>query len=147
MQLQCSSAAFGPIRSYMDEQNVLAAVRASLADTAAVKEIKMFGGIGFMLNGNLLVAASSRGLLARVGKEAESEALTRAGASPMVMRGRMMAGYIRVDASALDRRAVTSWVQLARAFVTTLPKKKPTPKSSKGTDGRSAKKLRASTKT
>jgi TfoX/Sxy family transcriptional regulator of competence genes len=131
----------------MDEQNVLAAVRASLADTAAVKEIKMFGGIGFMLNGNLLVAASSRGLLARVGKEAESEALTRAGASPMVMRGRTMAGYIRVAAAALDRRSVTSWVQLARAFVTTLPKKKPTPKSNKGSDGRSAKKLRASTKT
>jgi TfoX/Sxy family transcriptional regulator of competence genes len=106
----------------MNEQDLLAAVRESLA---AVREIKMFGGIGFMLNGNLLVAVSSRGLLARVGKEAEREALTRAGASPMIMRGRMMSGYIRVDASALDEHAVDSWVHLARAFVKTLPKKKP----------------------
>jgi TfoX/Sxy family transcriptional regulator of competence genes len=120
----------------MNEQDLLAAVRESLA-AAAVREIKMFGGIGFMLNGNLLVAVSSRGLLARVGKEAEREALTRAGASPMIMRGRLMAGYIRVDASALDEHAVDSWVHLARAFVETLPKKKPTPKSSTGA-GRSS---------
>ena len=119
----------------MNEQDLLATVREALA--AAVHEIKMFGGIGFMLNGNLLVAVSSRGLLARVGKEAEREALTRAGASPMIMRGRLMAGYIRVDASALDEHAVVSWVHLARAFVKTLPKKKPTPKSSTGA-GRSS---------
>jgi TfoX/Sxy family transcriptional regulator of competence genes len=120
----------------MNEQDLLASVRGSLA-TAAVREIKMFGGIGFMLNGNLLVAVSSRGLLARVGKEAEREALTRAGASPMIMRGRSMAGYIRVDASALDEQAIVTWVHLARAFVKTLPKKKPKPMASTGA-GRSS---------
>src|SRR5260370_39768117 len=115
----------------MNEQDLLATVREWLAD-AAVREIKMFGGIGFMLNGNLLVAVSSRGLLARVGKEAEPEALTRAGASPMIMRGRLMTGYIRVVASALDEHAAESWVHFARTFAKTLPKKKPTPKSSTG---------------
>ncbi len=120
----------------MNEQDLLATVRESLA-AAAVREIKMFGGIGFMLNGNLLVAVSSRGLLARVGKEAEPEALTRAGASPMIMRGRLMTGYIRVVASALDEHAAESWVHLARAFVKTLPKKKSASKSSTGA-GRSS---------
>ena len=113
----------------MDEQDLVLSVRASLAGTRAVKEIKMFGGIGFMLNGNLLVGASSRGLLARVGKDAEHEALTRPGASPMIMRGRCMAGYVRVDAAGLDERAVAAWVHLARHFVQTLPKKKPTAKT------------------
>src|SRR5258708_26453313 len=105
----------------MNEQVLLAMVRESLA-AAAVREIKMFGGIGFMLNGNLLVAVSSRGLLARVGKEAEPEALTRAGASPMLMRGRLMTPYIRLVASALDAHAAEPWVHCARPFVQTLPK-------------------------
>ena len=109
----------------MNEQDLVVSVRVSLAGTPAVKEIKMFGGIGFMLNDNLLVAASSRGLLVRVGKDAQREALRRPGASPMIMRGRSMAGYLRVDAAALDQRAVAAWVHLARNFVQTLPTKKP----------------------
>jgi TfoX/Sxy family transcriptional regulator of competence genes len=113
----------------MNDQELLESVRACLLGDRAVKEIKMFGGIGFMLDGNLLVAASKRGLLARVGKEAEREALTRPGASPMIMRGRSMSGYIRVDASTLDKRAVASWAHLSRLFVQTLPKKKPAPKA------------------
>ena len=136
MAIKCKSPAFRPIRNPMNEQDLLATVRESLA-AAAVREIKMFGGIGFMLKGNLAVAVSSRGLLARVGKEAEGEALTRAGASPMIMRGRLMAGYIRVDASALDERAIVSWVHLARAFVKTLPEKKPKPMAGTGA-GRSS---------
>jgi TfoX/Sxy family transcriptional regulator of competence genes len=107
----------------MDDEELLAHVRQSLAGTRSVKEIKMFGGIGFMLNGNLLVAASNRGLLVRVGKDAEREALSRPGASPMVMRGRAMGGYIRLHNTALNKRAVASWVRLARAFVSTLAKK------------------------
>jgi TfoX/Sxy family transcriptional regulator of competence genes len=113
----------------MNDQDLLTCVRALLGGARAVKEIKMFGGIAFMLNGNLLVAASIRGLLARVGKDAEREALMRPGATPMIMRGRLMNGYIRVDASSLDERAVASWIHLARLFVQTLPQKKPAPKT------------------
>ena len=50
-----------------------------------IHEVRMFGGIGFMLNGNLLVAASDRGLLVRVGKDRHGEALERPGARAMVM--------------------------------------------------------------
>ena len=106
-----------------DSEKLTAALRSALADAGAVREVKMFGGIGFMLNGNLLVGASKRGLLVRVGKDSEHEALSRRGARPMVMRGRRMGGYVRVDRDALNQRAVRQWVQLAIGFVGTLPSK------------------------
>lgn len=98
-------------------------VRAALADASSVREVKMFGGIGFMLNGNMIAATSDRGLLVRVGEQGATEALARPGAEPMIMNGRTMKGYVRI-AAALDLRSVKSWLRLARAFVDTLPAKK-----------------------
>jgi TfoX/Sxy family transcriptional regulator of competence genes len=105
------------------EEELVASVRAALADTREVREVKMFGGIGFMLHGNLVAAASRRGLLLRVGKDRQAEALDRPGARPMVMNGRTMGGYIHVDPPALKGRAVQAWLPLAVAFVQTLPAK------------------------
>lgn len=101
-------------------------VRAALADLSAVREVKMFGGIGFMLNGNMVAAASDRGLLLRVGEAGEAEALAR-GAQRMVMKGRSVTGYVRV-VGPLNGRAVKSWLSRARVFVETLPPKKAAPK-------------------
>ena len=98
-------------------------VRAALADASSLREVKMFGGLGFMLNGNMIAAVSDRGLLVRVGEQHEAEALTRRGAELMVMNGRTMKGFIRVK-TALDARSVKSWLRLARSFVDTLPAKK-----------------------
>jgi TfoX/Sxy family transcriptional regulator of competence genes len=111
----------------MKDEDLLACVRSLIGAAREVKEIKMFGGVGFMLNGNLLIAASRRGLLARVGKDAEREALSRPGATPMILRGRSMSGYIRIGAPALNEQAVASWIQWARLFVQTLPEKTSTP--------------------
>jgi TfoX/Sxy family transcriptional regulator of competence genes len=97
-------------------------VRTALADASAVREVKMFGGLGFMLNGNMIAAASDRGLLVRVGEQHEAAALARPGAEPVVMNGRTMKGFIRVK-TALDARSVKSWLRLARSFVDTLPAK------------------------
>jgi hypothetical protein len=85
-----------------------------------VTEVKMFGGIGFMLNGNLLVGASKRGLLLRVGKDRQSQALAEPGTRPMEMRGRPMEGYVYVDPP-IGPEAVRGWVEMATAFVRTLP--------------------------
>jgi TfoX N-terminal domain len=82
----------------------------------------MFGGIGFMLNGNLLVGASKRGLLLRVGKDRQSQALAKPGTRQMEMRGRPMDGYIYVDPP-IGPDAVRGWVDMAIAFVRTLPAK------------------------
>jgi hypothetical protein len=82
----------------------------------------MFGGIGFMLNSNLLAAASKRGLLLRVGKDRQSQALAKPGTRQMEMRGRPMDGYIYVDPP-IELDAVRGWVDMATAFVRTLPSK------------------------
>jgi len=104
-------------------QDLAASVRAALTGAGAVREVKMFGGIGFMLNGNLIAGASQRGLLLRVGKDRQAEALGRPGARPMVMRGRAMEGYVYVDPPALNERTVRSWLRLALPYVQTLPPK------------------------
>jgi hypothetical protein len=98
------------------------AIRSALARLKGVTEVRMFGGIGFMLNGNLLVGASKRGLLLRVGKDAQSRALAMSGTRPMEMRGRTMEGYVYVDPPVAPG-AVRGWVEMATAFVRTLPPK------------------------
>ena len=82
----------------------------------------MFGGIGFMLNGNLLVGASKRGLLLRVGTSRQSQVLAKPGTRQMEMRGRPMDGYVSVDPP-IATDAVREWVEMATAFVRTLPPK------------------------
>ena len=76
-----------------------------------------------MLSGNLVAAASRRGLLLRVGKDRQAEALRPSGARPMEMRGRTMEGYVYVDPPALNKQAVQNWIRLAVAYVQTLPPK------------------------
>jgi len=106
-----------------NDQELAANVRAALAGAGNVREVRMFGGVGFMLNGNLVAAASRRGLLLRLGKDRQAEALAQSGARPMVMRGRTMEGYIYVDPPVLSPQAVPNWIQLAVAHVQTLPPK------------------------
>lgn len=114
-------------------EKLAAQTRAALARVDGIREVKMFGGIGFMLNGNLLAGASKRGLLLRIGEAKVREALSRPGARPMVMRGATMKDYIYVDAPALDARAVTAWMKLAVGFVKALPAKRRRGKAKPGT--------------
>ncbi|SJM30036.1 TfoX/Sxy family protein [Mesorhizobium delmotii] len=107
----------------MTADELAASVRADLAGVGDIREVKMFGGLGFMLNGNMIAAASRRGLLVRVGKDRQHEALAEPGA--MEMRGRVMEGYIYVDPPALTGEAVGRWLRPAIAFVQTLPPKLP----------------------
>jgi len=104
------------------DEKLASQLRAALGDTKQVREVHMFGGLCFMLNGNMLAACSERGLLVRVGEAAEAKALGKPGAELMVMGGRRMRGYVRVKGT-LDGRAVKTWLNLARAFVETLPPK------------------------
>lgn len=107
----------------VDDQELAASVRAALAGAGDIREVRMFGGIGFMLNGNMVAAASPRGLLLRVGKDRQTEALAQSGARPMVMRGRTMEGYVYVDPPALSEQAVQKGLRMAVAYVQTLPPK------------------------
>ncbi|HVV89388.1 MAG TPA: TfoX/Sxy family protein [Solirubrobacterales bacterium] len=88
-------------------------------------EKKMFGGLGFMLDGNLTVAASRRGgLLVRTDPADAEEVEALPGVEPMESRGRRMPGWVFVSAAALDSEAaLDAWVDRALAFVATLPPK------------------------
>ncbi|MBV8120964.1 MAG: TfoX/Sxy family protein [Alphaproteobacteria bacterium] len=106
----------------MDE-DMAQRMRGVLAGAGEVREVKMFGGLCFMLNGNMVAGTSARGLMLRVGKDQEVLALARPGARPMEMRGRRMAGYLRVDPPPRDEEGLRDWLALAIAFVHTLPPK------------------------
>ena len=99
-------------------------VRAALSDAGAIREVKMFGGTAFLLNGNMVAAASPRGLLLRVGEERYEAVVGQQGMRPMVMRGRMMKGYVHADPAMLTARTLKAWLGEAVAFVRTLPPKK-----------------------
>ena len=90
----------------------------------AFTEQKMFGGTCFMINGNMLIGTSKRGLLVRVGKDAHAAAAARPHASPMEMGGRSMEGYLHVAPEGTASEAdLAGWLDLALAFVETLPPK------------------------
>jgi hypothetical protein len=100
-------------------------IRTAIAGRPGVTEKAMFGGIGFLLDGNLLVSASGRGgMLVRVGPEGHASAVAAPHASAMVMAGRGMLGYVRVEpAGVATQGAVASWIERAWKHVRTLAPK------------------------
>jgi TfoX/Sxy family transcriptional regulator of competence genes len=102
----------------------LTLVRTAFQGVASVREVKMFGGTAFMVNGHMTVAVSPRGLLVRVGPDEHDKAMKQPGARAMEMRGRVMTGYVYVDPVPTDARTVHSWVQNALRHNRTLPPKK-----------------------
>ena len=100
-------------------------VRALVADVPAVEEKRMFGGLGFIVAGNMAVGASGQGgLLVRV-DPAESDALAETTpAYPMEMRGRSMAGWLRVDSADVEGDdELARWVDRGVAYARSLPPK------------------------
>src|SRR5262245_61366345 len=88
-------------------------------------EKRMFGGLAFMVEGNLTIAASRNGgLLVRTDPDEADEVTALPGAEPMEMRGRKMPGWVFVDAAVLnDESDLIPWVDRALDFVHTLPPK------------------------
>ena len=88
-------------------------------------EKKMFGGIGFMLRGNMAIGTTAKGdLLVRIDPGKQAEALARPGAYQMHMGERPMTGFIAVDAEGTaDEDALKDWIAYAMKFAETLPPK------------------------
>lgn len=101
-------------------------VRELLAGEAGVTEQKMFGGLGFLIGGNMAVGVSGQGgILVRV-DPAESDGLVETTeAYPMEMRGRSMAGWLRVDPEHLETAMqLEPWVARGTAYARSLPAKR-----------------------
>ena len=88
-------------------------------------EKAMFGGLAFLINGNMAVSASGQGgLLVRVDPDESDALITRTGARPMEMRGREMAGWLRVAADQVrTKRQLAVWVERGVQFARSLPPK------------------------
>jgi len=117
-----------------DESDLALRVRAALHGVESLREVKMFGGVGFLVNGNLVAAASERGLLLRVGRERQDEALAQPGTRPMEMRGRRMEGYVYADPPPKSEDAIKARLRPALDYVRSLPPKSADarPKRTKG---------------
>lgn len=100
-------------------------LRPLLAAPPGLVEKPMFGGIGFMLNGNMAIGTTAKGdLLVRIAPKEQADALARPGAFQMHMGPRPMTGFIAVDTIGIsDDAALAGWISYAIAFAETLPPK------------------------
>lgn len=108
----------------MAYDEVLAArIRALLREVPAVREQRMFGGLGFMVDGAMAVAANSQGaLMVRVDPAEGSTLADDEHVRPMLMRGRPMAGWLQVDLEALaGEDELRAWVDRGVAYARSLP--------------------------
>lgn len=106
------------------DEELAARIRVLVAAKRNVTEKKMFGGLAFLVGGNMAVAASGQGgLLVRVDPD-ESPSLVNERVQPMEMRGRTMHGWLRVDAgSVAGDDALAAWVERGTAYARSLPPK------------------------
>ena len=106
------------------DEELAARIRDLLADEAGVAEKKMFGGLAFLVNGNMAVAASGQGgLLVRVDPAESAELVETTPATEMEMRGRSMAGWLRLESAELESNELVPWVNRGVAYARSLPAK------------------------
>ena len=100
-------------------------IRELLAEEAGVTEMRMFGGLAFLIGGHMAVAASGQGgLMVRAGLDQTEALLAEPHARPFEMRGREMRGWVRVDAEGVQTTAgLEPWVRRGVARARALPPK------------------------
>lgn len=105
------------------DEDLAERIRAILGDYPDVGERKMFGGLGFTVQGSMAVGANSRGgLLARVDPAEGAALVDGVHVRPMVMRGRPMRGWLHVDLEAVAEDAdLRTWVDRGVAYARSLP--------------------------
>jgi hypothetical protein len=108
------------------DEKLAARIRDLVAGEPGLTEQKMFGGLAFLIGGNMAVAASGQGgLLVRVDPEESDALVSRSSARPMEMRGRQMPGWLRVDTQDVrTKRELAAWVKRGTSFARSLPAKR-----------------------
>jgi TfoX/Sxy family transcriptional regulator of competence genes len=99
-------------------------IRTRIGSRTDLTEKEMFGGIAFMIGGNMAVGVSGSELMVRVGKEAHDEAEARTGARTFDLSARPMRGWISVAPEGLATEAdVHRWIDQGVAYAASLPRK------------------------
>jgi TfoX/Sxy family transcriptional regulator of competence genes len=101
-------------------------IRELIAGESGLSEQKMFGGLAFLIGGNMAVAASGQGgLMVRVDPKTSEQLIAKSKARPMEMRGREMAGWLRIDSDDVrTKRQLTKWVATGVSYARSLPAKR-----------------------
>jgi TfoX/Sxy family transcriptional regulator of competence genes len=93
-------------------------------DPPALTEKKMFGGVGYLVRGNMACGVHKDELIVRVGAEGFVDALNRPGAHPFDMTGKPMNGWVMVKPSGFETdQALREWIELGLDFAKSLPAK------------------------
>jgi TfoX/Sxy family transcriptional regulator of competence genes len=99
-------------------------IRAALGPLAVLEEKKMFGGVGFLLNGNMACGVHKNDMIVRVGPASYDDALSRPHTHVFDMTGHPMAGWIMVaPQGCATEKDLRAWVEQGLAFARSLPAK------------------------
>ena len=106
------------------DENLAVRIRDALDRKKGIEEKKMFGGIGFLLQGNMLVGVWKNSLIVRVGPDGYEDALLEAHVKEFDITGRPMKGWVLVEPEGVeDDDQLKGWIQQAVKFVGKLAKK------------------------
>src|SRR5436189_4423378 len=99
------------------DESLAARIRGLLARRKGIEEKKMFGGVGFLLNGNMLVGVWKESLIARLGPDEGNEALKEPHVKEFDITGRAMKGWVLVESEGLEGERLQEWIDRAMTFV------------------------------
>lgn len=106
------------------DEELAGRIRAGLSFTEGVTEKRMFGGLGFMVDGHMVAAASrSGGLMLRLDPAEAAGLVDGERVRPFLMNGREPAGWLHLEPEAVDGDDLQRWLERGLAFVRTLPPK------------------------
>lgn len=108
------------------DEELATRIRELVGDEPGLTEQKMFGGLAFLIRGNMAIAASGQGgVLVRVDPEESDTLIATTKAQPMEMRGREMAGWLRVASEDVGTRGeLARWVEIGYGHARSLPPKR-----------------------
>jgi hypothetical protein len=108
------------------DEELAGRIRELVAGESGLSEQKMFGGLAFLIGGNMAIAASGQGgVLVRVDPARSDALVTTTDARLMEMRGRQMQGWLRVDPEHVrTKRQLAKWVDLGTTYARSLPAKR-----------------------
>jgi hypothetical protein len=106
------------------DEDLGARIRSAIGRKKGIEEKKMFGGLGFLLNGNMLVGVWKDSLIVRLGPDEGDEALREPHVREFDITGRAMKGWVLVEPEGVEGDdQLAGWIQRAAKFVGALPAK------------------------
>jgi TfoX/Sxy family transcriptional regulator of competence genes len=107
------------------DENLAQRLRERLLGSPNLSEMKMFGGIAFLINGNMAIGVTHNDLIVRVGPQASDQSLATPYTKPFAMTGRApMSGWVQVEpAGFANEDALQQWIQQGIRYAASLPPK------------------------